>query len=48
MEKEENIKVFSGESLPDNIEWDGKNSNGKIVSDDTYSFRLKLTAGSKI
>lgn len=45
--KEENIKVFSGESLPDNIEWDGKNSNGKIVSDDTYSFRLKLTAGSK-
>ncbi len=46
--KEEVIKVFSGDSIPENIDWDGKNSNGKIVSDDMYSFRLKLTVGSKI
>ena len=46
-EKEENVKVFSGETIPDKIDWDGKNSNGKIVSDDTYFFRFKITAGSK-
>ncbi|MBK6604449.1 MAG: OmpA family protein [Leptospiraceae bacterium] len=46
--KEEVFRTFAGETLPENIDWDGKNSTGKIVSDDTYLLRLKLTVGSKV
>ena len=46
--KEEVFRTFAGETLPENIDWDGKNSTGKIVPDDTYLFRLKLTVGSKV
>ena len=46
--KEEVFRTFAGETLPENIDWDGKSSTGKIVSDDTYLFRLKLTVGSKV
>ncbi len=44
--KEETIKVFTGDSIPENIDWDGKNSSGKVVSDDTYFLKLKLTTVS--
>ncbi|MBL0263187.1 MAG: OmpA family protein [Leptospiraceae bacterium] len=46
--KEEVFRTFAGETLPENIDWDGKSSTGKIVSDDTYLLRLKLTVGSKV
>ena len=47
--KEEPIKLFSGSIVPDSqIEWDGKDSNGKIVSDDTYFYRLRINLGAKV
>lgn len=45
--KENLVKTFSGESLSDAIEWDGKNVNGKIVSDGIYYYKMKFTTGSK-
>ncbi|HMV41057.1 MAG TPA: gliding motility-associated C-terminal domain-containing protein [Leptospiraceae bacterium] len=45
--KENTIRNFSGEVLPTSIEWDGKNTNGKLASDGTYFYRLKCVVGSK-
>ena len=47
--KEESVKLFTGDSTPEtNIEWDGKDSGGKILADDTYYFRFKINVGAKV
>jgi flagellar hook assembly protein FlgD/outer membrane protein OmpA-like peptidoglycan-associated protein len=36
------VKKFVNSQFADKIEWDGKDENGKAVSDGNYSYRLKL------